>query len=191
MSPQIERDFPIGHPAAVDTVIGSPDHLAWIEQHKFSENVRDFPPGHPKAVDTAGNLNALPVRAGVDPHNPHLEEFTGRTPERAAAVREWNKEEAAGAHESPVMPVIDAAVLNAALAEERARLHVDALTMEETQAVMSSLQHLALALPAPATSGQQLPMRLNMDEVRAREAAGTMPLEWYPHTGKPWYGPPS
>ena len=58
MSPQIERDFPIGHPAAVDTVIGSPEHLAWIEQHKFSENVRDFPPGHAKAVDTAGNAYA-------------------------------------------------------------------------------------------------------------------------------------
>ncbi len=147
MAVQIERDFPIGHPAAVDTVIGSPEHLAWIGLHKFSENVRDFPPGHPKAADTAGNLNALPVRAGVDPHNPHLEEFTGRTPERAAAVREWNKAEAAGAHESPVMPVIDAAVLNEALAAERARLHVDALTMEQTQTVMSSLQHLALKLP--------------------------------------------
>ncbi len=147
MAAQIERDFPVGHPAAVDTVIGSPEHLAWIEQHKFSENVRDFPPGHVKAVDTAGNLNALEVRAGVDPHNPHLEEFTGRTHAQAAAVREWNAAEAAGAHESPVMPVIDSAVLNAALAAERARLHVDALTMEQTQAVMSSLQHLALQLP--------------------------------------------
>ena len=147
MSPQIERDFPIGHPAAVDTVIGSPEHLAWVERHKFFENVRDFPPGHPKAADTAGNLNALPVRAGEDPHNPHLEAHTGRTPAQAAAVREWNAAEAAGAHESPVMPVIDALVLNEALAAERARLHVDALTMEQTQAVMSSLQHLALKLP--------------------------------------------
>ena len=149
MATQIERDFPVGHPAAVDTVIGSPEHLEWIEKHKFLENVRDFPPGHSKAVDTAGNLNSLPVRPGVDPHNPHLEEHTGRTPVQAAAVREWNKAEAAGAHESPVMPVIDAAVLNDALVAERARLHVDALTMEQTQAVMSTLQHLALKLPEP------------------------------------------
>ncbi len=151
MSPdqKVERDFPIGHPAAVDTVIGSPGHLAWLEQHKFLENVRDFPPGHPKAADTPGNLNAIPVRRGVDPHNPHIEEHTGRTPEKAAAIREWNRAEAAGAHESPVMPVIDAQVLNNALAEERARLHVDALTMEQTQAVMSRLQHLAVPLPVP------------------------------------------
>src|SRR5258708_406780 len=148
MSPQIERDFPIGHPAAVDTVIGSDEHVAWVEQHKFLEKVRDFPPGHPKAADTPGNLNALPVRAGLDPHNPHLEEHTGRTPAQAAAMREWNAAEAAGAHESPVMPVIDSAVLNAALEEERARLHVDALTMEQTQAAQAKLQHLALPLPA-------------------------------------------
>lgn len=144
-----ERDFPIGHPAAIDTVIGSPEHRAWLEQHKFAENARDFPPGHPKAADTPGNLNALPIRAGVDPHNPHLEEHTGYTPEKAAAVREWNKAEAAGAHDSPVLPVIDAVTLNNALAEERARLGVDALTMEQTQAVMAKLQHLAVPLPVP------------------------------------------
>ena len=182
MAAQVERDFPLGHPAAVDTVIGSPEHLEWIEQHKFLENARDFPPGHPKAVDTAGNLNALPVRPGVDPHNPHLEEHTGRTPAQASAIREWNKAEAAGAHESPVMPVIDAAVLNAALAEERERLHVDALTMEQTQVVMSKLQHLALKAPRPA----EVPSVAVMESM-AR--AGTLPEDWYPSTGKPWFGP--
>jgi hypothetical protein len=146
---QIERDFPIGHPAAIDTVIGSEEHLAWIERHKFSENARDFPPGHPKAADTAGNLNTIVIEPGVDPHNPHLEAHTGRTPAQAAAVREWNKDEAAGAHESPVMPIIDAAVLNDALAAKRAELQVDALTMAETQEVMATLQHLALKLPVP------------------------------------------
>ena len=157
MAQQPERDFPIGHPAAVDTVVGSPEHLLWLEQHKFLENARDFPPGHPKAADTVGNLNQLEVRAGVDPHNPHLEPFTGRTPEKAAAVREWQAAEAAGAHESPVQPIIDAAVLNAALAAERARLGVDALTMDQTQAVMASLQHLALQLPKPAPAEPAAP----------------------------------
>jgi hypothetical protein len=144
-----ERDFEIGHPKAVDTVIGSPDHLLWLERHKFLENARDFPPGHPKASDTVGNLNQLEWKPGEDPHNPHLEAHTGLPPEKAAAVREWQAAEAAGAHESPVQPVIDAAVLNDALAEERARLHVDALTMDQTQAVMAKLHHLALELPKP------------------------------------------
>jgi hypothetical protein len=45
--------------------------------------------------------------------------------------------------------VIDRAVLDPALAAERARLKVDALTMEQTQAVMAKLQHLALELPKP------------------------------------------
>lgn len=182
MAPQIERDFPIGHPAAVDTIIGSEEHLAWLEHHKFLENARDFPPGHPKAVDTAGNLNALPIRPGIDPHNPHLEEHTGRTPEKAEAMREWQKAEAAGAHESPVMPVIDAAVLNAALAAKRADLDVDALTMEQTQAVMAELQHLALKPPRPA----QVPDLATME---AMAKAGTLPEDWFPTTGKPWYGP--
>jgi hypothetical protein len=150
-----ERDFPIGHPKAIDTVINSPEHRAWLERHKWEENARDFPPGHPKAVDTPGNLNTLEVRAGEDPHNPHLEPLTGLQPERAAAVREWNAAEAAGAHESPVLPVIDQAVLNEALAKERARLDVDALDMAQTQAVMDQLQHLALQLPRPKGEAKQ------------------------------------
>jgi hypothetical protein len=150
MSPQApERDFPLGHPKALDTIIGSPEHLLWLERHKFEENARDFPPGHPKAADTRGNLNALAWEAGLDPHNPHLEAHTGLMPLKAAAVAQWNAEEAKGAHDSPVMPVIDRAVLDPALAAERARLKVDALTMEQTQAVMAKLQHLALELPKP------------------------------------------
>lgn len=182
MSPQVERDFPIGHPKAIDTVIGSHEHLAWLEQHKFLENARDFPPGHPKAIDTAGNLNHLVWPGGVDPLNPHREAHTGRTPEQAAAVREWDEEEAAGAHESPVVPVIDAAVANAALAAERARLGVDSLTMEQHSAVLAKLQHIALAPPKPAQ------IRLTPEQVEAGLKAGNLPLEWQPTTGKPWWG---
>lgn len=149
-----ERDFPIGHPAAIDTVIGSSDHLAWVEHHKFLENLRDFPPGHPKGSDTPGNLNAIPVRIGVDPHNPHLEPFTGRTPEKAAAVAQWNKEEAAGSHESPVLPIVEQSVAEAAMAAKRAELKVDALTMEQHMAVLVELQRKGLTRPPDPPPGK-------------------------------------
>jgi|SRR6267143_1070652 len=138
--PQIERDHPIGHPAAADTVIGSREHKAWIEQHKWLENARDFPPGHPKAADTPGNLNHLPLVAGVDPLNPHLEAHTGQTPERAAALKEWNRQQAALAKDSAALEPVDANVANEALAAERRRLDVDALTVEQTQEVLARLQ---------------------------------------------------
>jgi len=137
---QVERDFPIGHPAAADTVIGSLEHKAWLIQHQFLENKRDFPPGHPKAVDTPGNLNHLPVRAGVDPLNTHLEQFTGRTPEKAAAVADHNAAVASGALESPVLPPVDAIVANAALEAKRKELGVDALTMDQHMEVLAALQ---------------------------------------------------
>jgi hypothetical protein len=139
--PQVERDFPLGHPAAVDTVIGSPEHKEWLRQHEFLENKRDFPPGHPKAADTPGNLNHVPVVAGVDPNNPHLEAFTGRTPEKAAAVRAHNAAAAAAAKESAALEPVDANVANAALAAKRKELGVDALTMEQHMEVLRGLQN--------------------------------------------------
>lgn len=185
-----ERDFPIGHPKAVDTVIGSPAHLAWVEQHKWSENTRDFPPGHPKAADTPGNANGRVWEAGVDPFNTHLEPFTGLTPAKAAAVAQWNADEAAGAHESPVPPVIDAAIANEALAAERARLGVDALTAEQHNAVIATLQGKALKPPIAAKGQPPARIRLTLDQVKQLEADHEMPQDWYPSTGKPWYGPP-
>lgn len=142
---QVERDFPIGHPAAVDTVLGSKEHLAWIEQHKFVENARDFPPGHPKAVDTPGHLNATEWHAGVDPHNPHLEPFTGRLPEAAAAAREYARKASAGAYESPALEPVDANVANAALEARRKELKVDYLTAEQHAEVMAELHKKAQA----------------------------------------------
>jgi hypothetical protein len=138
--PQVERDLPIGHPAAVDTVIGSPEHLEWMRQHEFLENKRDFPPGHPKAADTPGNLNHMPVRAGIDPLNPHLEAFTGRNAAQAAAVRAHNAAVAAGAHESPALPPIDANKANAALEARRNQLGVEALTYDQHMEVLAELQ---------------------------------------------------
>ena len=141
----MERDFPVGHPKAADTVLGSPEHMRWVEEHKFLENVRDFPPGHPKAVDTAGNLNHVEWRPGEDPHNPHLEPFTGLLPEKAAAKRQWEADESKGAHESPVLEPIDANVANAALEAERKALKVDYLTAEQHAAVIARLQNQAKA----------------------------------------------
>lgn len=190
--PQVERDFPIGHPAAIDTIIGSPDHLAWVEQHKFEENLRDFPPGHPKAIDTPGNLNHLPAVAGVDPHNTQLEPFTGRTPQAAAAIRKWNEEEGRGAHESPVLPIVDASIAEAALAAKRAELKVDALTMEQHMEVLADLQRQGKTRPpdppAPTTSGAQF-KRMTQDEAQAALNGAPMPESWFPTTGKPWWGP--
>jgi len=135
-----ERDFPVGHPAAVDTVMGSPAHLAWERQHQFDENRRDFPPGHIKAVDTPGNTNHIQWEAGVDQLNPHHQAFTGHSPDRAAAIAEWNADQAAGAHESPVLKPVDANVANAALEAKRKELGVDALTAEQHAEVIATLQ---------------------------------------------------
>jgi hypothetical protein len=137
---QIERDFPVGHPAAVDTVIGSKDHQSWLRSQQWLENQRDFPPGHAKAADTSGNTNHVEWPAGVDPLNPHQEPFTGLMPERAAAVRDWNLKQAELAKESTALKPVDAAVAEAALAEQRARLKVDTLTAEQHAAVLALLQ---------------------------------------------------
>ena len=137
----VERDFPLGHPAAVDTVIGSREHKAWLTAQQWLENKRDFPPGHVKAADTPGNVNHIPVVAGVDPLNPHLEPFSGLMPDRAAAVREWNQRQAELAKESAALPPIDANVANEALAARRAELKVDALTAAQTADVLARLQN--------------------------------------------------
>lgn len=138
---QVERDFPVGHPKAADTKIGSPEHIAWLREHEFAENKRDFPPGHPKAIDTPGNINHIEWQPGVDPYNPHVEAFTGLQPAQAEAVADWNKAEAEGAHESPALKPIDANVANAALDAERKRLGVDVLTADQHAAVMEQLQN--------------------------------------------------
>ncbi len=140
MAGQTERDFPLGHPAAVDTVPGSPEHLAWLRLHDSSRGERDFPPGHPKAADTPGNSNHIAWAAGVDPMNAHLEPFTGRTEEQAAAAAEYARQAAADAPESIALEPIDSLAANKALAAERKRLKVDALTAEQHAKVLAELQ---------------------------------------------------
>jgi len=133
---QLERDFPHGHPAASDYDPASPEAIEWVRKNVSPLGERDFPVDHPKALDTAGNVNHLTWRAGTDPHNPHREEFTGRTPEQAAGVAAMSAIASAAAAESPVTIPLDAAEINAALDAKRVELKRDILTAEEYAAVV-------------------------------------------------------
>lgn len=140
MSPQVERDYPLGHPKAVDTVIGSPEHMEWLRRNDTSLGERDFPVDHAKAADTPGNLNHVSWQPGVDPFNPHMQAFTGRNPEKAAAAAAFDKDASARAKESPALAPVDAPKANAALAAKRKELGVETLTQAQTQEVLAGLQ---------------------------------------------------
>jgi hypothetical protein len=103
MPPLQEPDFPPGHPARCDYAPASPEAQEWARLHIFPKGERDFPPGHPKAVDTPGNRNAVAILPGIDPDRPDYEEFTGRSPEQAAAAREVYAELSKAASASPVL----------------------------------------------------------------------------------------
>lgn len=135
-----ERDFPPGHPAAADFDPNSPEAMEWVRQnvHPFGE--RDFPPDHIKAADTAGNTNTMVWSAGVDPHNPHREPFTGRTPEQAAAVAAMSAIASAAAEESPVLKPLDAIEVAAALNAKRKEVGRDILTPDEYSSVLADIQ---------------------------------------------------
>lgn len=137
---QTERDFPIGHPLAIDTVIGSPEHKAWLGQFDTSLGESDFPLGHPARVDTPGNLNHLEWRAGVDPMNAQMEAFTGRTPDQARAIANYNATASKQAKETAAVPPVDAQAANDALEQRRKELGVFFLTADQTKEVLSGLQ---------------------------------------------------
>lgn len=103
-----EPDFPKGHPKRFDYDPESPEAKQWARFHVFPKGERDFPPGHPKAVDTPGNKNSQELRAGVDPDRPDYEEHTGRSPEQAEAVRQFNAELSRKAFETPARDPIEA-----------------------------------------------------------------------------------
>ena len=98
-----EPDFPPGHPARWDYNPNSAEAQEWARLHIFPKGERDFPPGHPKAVDTEGNTNHVEIVAGIDPARPDYEQFTGRSPEQAAAARAVYEMLSADAKESPVL----------------------------------------------------------------------------------------
>ena len=99
-----ERDFPKGHPKAADYVPGSPEAVEWARKNIHPKGERDFPVDHPKAVDTSGNTNHVPIRIGVDPLHPELEEFTGASPEVAKARREAYLARLPKVEETPMLP---------------------------------------------------------------------------------------
>jgi len=155
MSPQLEYDFPPGHPGRSDYDPTSPEAIEWARIHVSPLGARDFPVGHPKALDTPGNLNHIVVEAGVDPLNPHREAHTGRTPEQVAGIAELSRLASEAAKESPVTLPLDAAVVNSALDSKRVELGRDLLTEEEYSGVIAEIHR-------SQRSGE------NQDEVRAR-----------------------
>lgn len=133
---QIEQDFPAGHPGRADFDPESAEAKEWARRNVHPQGDRDFPVDHPKAADTPGNLNHLPVTAGVDPLNPHREPFTGRSPAQAAAVRALSEAASAAAVASPVTQPIDASVVNRMLDQKRTDLGRDLLTSAEYESVL-------------------------------------------------------
>ena len=107
MTPQ-EPDFEPGHPGRCDYNPDSPEAKEWARKHYSPLGERDFPVDHPKALDTPGNTNAIPVRAGIDPAHPELQEFTGRTPKQVEGLRLLEQFRAPLAGPSPVLEPTEA-----------------------------------------------------------------------------------
>lgn len=152
-----ERDFPPGHPAAADFDPNSPEAMEWIRQNIHTLGERDFAVDHPKAADTAGNTNTLVWSAGVDPHNPQREPFTGRTPEQAAAVAAMSAIASSAAEESPVLKPLDAIEVAAALNAKRKEVGRDVLTPDEYSSVLADLQRK----PRPGEDPQTVKRRIS------------------------------
>lgn len=138
-NPQVEHDFPPGHPGRADYDPKSEAAIEWARRNVAPLGARDFPVDHPKAVDTPGNLNSLVNEAGVDPLNPHREAHTGRTPEQVAGIRELSRMASEAAKESPVTLPLDAAVVNEALDRKRHELGRDQLTEAEYSGVIAEI----------------------------------------------------
>lgn len=101
-----EPDFPPGHPARGDYDPNSPVAKEWMRVHSSPLGERDFPVDSPFAVDTKGNLNREVVVNGINPAQPQLEQFTGRTPAVAAAVKAQQAALSAAAKPTPVRPPV-------------------------------------------------------------------------------------
>ncbi len=156
MPPQIEEDFPKGHPARHDFDPRSPEAQEWARLHVAPLGERDFAVDDPKAADTPGNTNALQWESGVDPHNPHREPHTGRTPAQAAGVAVLSALASKAAKESPVLQPLDAAEVNAALDEKRRQVNRDLLTPAEYSEVIAQIQEA----PRTAETEQQIRARI-------------------------------
>lgn len=169
MPPAKERDFPLGHPASSDYDPASLEAREWARKNVSGLGERDFPVDHPGAADTAGNFGALHWAPGVDPHNPHREPFTGRTPEQAAAVRALSSAASQAAKESPVLVPIDAVEVAKLLDDKRRELKRDLLTPEEHAAVLAEYhQRARQAPPVGASPGTLTPRERAIAYVMSR-----------------------
>jgi hypothetical protein len=102
-----EQDFPEGHPKRFDYDPASPAAKEWAREHVFTRGEPAYPRSHPTYGGEKNARNLISWQAGVDPFNPHLEAFTGRTPEHAEAVRAHEAELSRQAQESPARePII-------------------------------------------------------------------------------------
>lgn len=153
MSPEktIEHDFPAGHPARGDYDPKSKEAMEWVRKNVSPLGERDFPVDHLKAADTAGNTNTLSWPAGVDPHNPQREPFTGRTPEQAAGVAQMTAIASALAQESPVLKPLDAMEVSQAMNAKRKELGVDMLSPDDYSRVLAELQSKPRGVEDPET----------------------------------------
>jgi len=136
---QREQDFPPGHPGRSDYSSSSSDAREWARLNVHPLGEPSFPVGHPGRADTPGNFTSVEWRGGVDPLNPHIEPFTGRTPEEAEAVRAMSEAASKAAAESPVLPAIDAADVAARMAAKRQELGQAILTPEQVSAVLEQV----------------------------------------------------
>jgi hypothetical protein len=158
MSAQVEQDFPAGHPARSDYDPESPDAKEWLRKNVSPRGERDFAVDHPAALDTPGNKNTLTWHGGVDPHNPHREAFTGRTPAQAAGVAALSELASKAAVESPVVLPLDAVEVNQALDAKRKELGRDLLTPEEHSEVIAAIQS------RPRTAQSEAEIRANIEK---------------------------
>jgi len=163
-----EEDFPPGHPGRSDFNPNSPEAIEWARKNVAAFGQRDFPVDHPKASDTPGNLNALEWHSGVDPHNPHREPHTGRTPEQAAAVAAMSAVASARAKESPVTQPLDAAEVNAALDVKRREVGRDILTADEYSEVIAAIQ----SKPRSGETDEQIRARIEKQHLALGKLIG-------------------
>ena len=155
MPPQVEYDFPPGHPARADYDPKSKEAAEYARQFVHPLGERDFPVDHPGALDTPGNMNKVTWRAGVDPRNPHREPFTGRTPEQVAGVKALSAAASKRAKESAAPPPIDSHQVAQALDSKRAAVGHDILTAEEYSEVLAQFHSVPPAPPATPTGAGQ------------------------------------
>ncbi len=137
--PQTEQDFPAGHPARFDFDPNSREAVEWARKNIAPLGERDFAIDHPKAADTPGNTNTLEWTAGVDPHNPHREPFTGRTATQAAGVARLSALASAAAKDSPVLQPLNAIEVANALNAKRKEVGRDLLSPDEYSEVIGAL----------------------------------------------------